>query len=311
VEFGRRRSVSLLLTSMLALAVVGGPATSAQDDPVAVAFCASLTVEEIAAAIGAQVAAEPGFEGCNWASDGTDGTFAYLSASWDSQTTIESVAELWPGGTTLTVADRPAYFVSDYGMLWVLLDQGVLFLSLGAATDVDKQAALESVAALIVSRAGTLVAPPPPATQAPAAHEDPELEALFPKTVGGQPLTLQSMSGSEVFSSDTDGAEEILAQLSADGKTMDDLSFASGATADFSAFIYAIRIAGGDATKYLPILLASTEADAQQAPGQVAGKNVTVLTTSSGAQHVYPRNDVIWVVTAQEPALSEIFTALP
>ena len=79
---------------------------SAQSDPVADAFCAALTVEEVGAALGTTVAAEPGFEGCTWASDGADGTYSYLSANWGSGTLEENV-ETFPGGTSLTVAGRP------------------------------------------------------------------------------------------------------------------------------------------------------------------------------------------------------------
>ena len=184
-------------------------------------------------------------------------------------------------------------------------------LFLGASADVDARAAIEGLATLIVSRAGTLPPPPPPPTQAPVPHADPDLEALFPQTVGGQPLTIQSQAASETLSSDSEGAAELLAQLAADGKTIDDVFFATGYTADYKSFIYAIRVAGVDAAKYAPLLLASMGAGGQQAPGQVAGKDVTVVTTDSSSQYFYPRNDVIWVVGAIEPALSEIFAALP
>jgi hypothetical protein len=89
------------------------------------------------------------------------------------------------------------------------------------------------------------------------------------------------------------------------------VTFASGSTADFSTFIYAFRIAGADATKYSSLLLAAMDPESRSAPGQVAGKDVTVVTADAGTQYVYPRNDVIWVVTAAEPALSEVFAALP
>ena len=255
------------------------------------------------------VTASPGPDRCTWASDDQDGGYAYVEAGWD-YLSFEETAELWSGGTSLTVGGRPAYAASEYDMLWVQLDHGLLRVVLDTTADVDWQAAVEGLAELIVSRAGTL--PPlataePVPTSPPVSHADPDLEARFPVTIAGQPIIVQSMPGSQVFSSDS--AAAFLAQLAADGKTLDDVSVATSFSP--SGLIYGIRIKGGDATKYAPLLLASLDTSAQQTPGKVSGKDVTVSTTPTGTQYFYPRNDVIWVVTAAEPALSEVFAALP
>jgi hypothetical protein len=299
--------MSLILASLLALAIIGSPVTSAQTT--GEAFCAALTAEEVGAALGTDVTATPDEESCSWsASDAT--TFTFLDARWDSSS-LDELRSLWTGGIPLTIAGHEAYFVSDYGQLYVQLDQGVLALQLTTSTEVDQNAVLEQLAGLIVPRAGTLPAPPTPEPARTPAHADTELEALFPQSVGGQALTIESQKGSETFSSDTEGGEELLAQLAADGKTLDDLSVATGYSADFQSIIYAIKVEGVDAARYAPLLIATLEDDTEQAPGQVSGKDVTVLTSPSGSQYLYPHNDVIWVVSAPEPGLSEIFTALP
>ena len=46
-------------------------------------------------------------------------------------------------------------------------------------------------------------------------------------------------------------------------------------------------------------------------PGQVAGKDVTKITSESSTSYVYPQGDVIWLVVAEEPLLTQIFEALP
>jgi hypothetical protein len=169
---------------MLALVVLGSPVTSAQG-AVSDAFCAALTLEEVGAALGVSVVATPDPTGCSWATTDAE-SFSYLGARWES-TTLEDAASFFPGGASLTVAGHPAYYTSDYGLLYVQLDQGVLALQLSASGDIDQQAALEGLAGLIVSRAGTL---PPPATPEPAPtyHADPGLEALFPASVGSRAI---------------------------------------------------------------------------------------------------------------------------
>ncbi len=97
------------------------------------------------------------------------------------------------------------------------------------------------------------------------------------------------------------------------GKTTADVSVLIAYPADYSSVITAVRVKGGDAAAFTPPLLAalSTGTETAPQPGQVAGKDVTVLTVSSQQQYAYPHGDTLWVVAAVEPALAEIFTALP
>ena len=40
-------------------------------------------------------------------------------------------------------------------------------------------------------------------------------------------------------------------------------------------------------------------------PGQVAGKDVLIASAGEQTWHVYPQGEVVWVVAAQEPTLTE------
>ena len=103
------------------------------------------------------------------------------------------------------------------------------------------------------------------------------------------------------FSSDNEATAAFLAALTANGKTMDDVSIATGYNANYGSGLFAIRIAGGDATVFGPLLLATMDPESTQAPAQIAGKDVTAVTTGTTVQYVYPKNDVVWAVTATEP----------
>ena len=103
------------------------------------------------------------------------------------------------------------------------------------------------------------------------------------------------------------------ATLDAQGKTLDDVSAAFAFTSDAAASIIAIRVAGGDAAPVAQALLTALSGgqDFEAAPGDVAGRDVTVLSTDDGSTYLYVNGDVAWFVDAEEPALSEIIGALP
>ena len=305
----RVATTALAATSLILVFTLGSGAQA--QDPLGDAFCALLTPEEVGDALGDKVAAQSSFESCNWASDDAEGAFAFLGAYWDPLPLDERKASA--AGVELTVGGHRAWFSPDLGALWIELDQGVLTLQEGAAAeDVDIQAALTQLGELAVSRAGTLPPPPTPPPPPELSHADPALEALFPATVGGQALTIQSMPGSGL-SSDAGSQQEIEALLATQGKTVDDVSLAFASPADYSVIISAYRIAGADAAALLQPLLDS-EAQSQtmtQTPGEVAGKSVVIGKGDAGTQYFYAKDDVIWIVVAEEPALTEVFTALP
>ena len=91
------------------------------------------------------------------------------------------------------------------------------------------------------------------------------------------------------------------------------MSLAYASPADYSVVISAFRIAGADAAALLQPLL-DTEAQSQamtQTPGEVGGKSVVIGKGDAGTQYFYAKDDVIWVVMAEEPALTEVLAALP
>ncbi len=47
------------------------------------------------------------------------------------------------------------------------------------------------------------------------------------------------------------------------------------------------------------------------APGRIAAKDVLVVTDRTGDQQFYAQGDILWIIRAAEPALTEILTALP
>ena len=62
---------------------------------------------------------------------------------------------------------------------------------------------------------------------------------------------------------------------------------------------------------FLPVLTQGKTIDSQ-ATVQIAGKDVTSATIGDqGTTYVYPHNDILWVVSATEPNLTEIFQKLP
>jgi hypothetical protein len=144
----------------------------------------------------------------------------------------------------------------------------------------------------------------------------PELEALVPAQIGGADMTIQSMSGNDLLQGGSVPAE-FTAALSAVGKTMDDVSVAIayvGTTAETYASITAFQVKGTDMSALksalLPILFQGQYADAETAQ-QVAGKDVTFANVGGTVVYFYPHDDILWLVTALEPALTEIFQKLP
>ena len=118
--------------------------------------------------------------------------------------------------------------VSDYGLLYVQLDQGVLALQLTTSTEVDQQAVLEQLGGVIVPRAGTLPAPPPPPTRGTRAHAGTRARSIVPLNHRGPAAHHVVQAGSAIFSSDNEATAAFLAALTANGKTMDDVSVATG-----------------------------------------------------------------------------------
>jgi hypothetical protein len=281
-------------------------------DPVAGAFCALFTADEVGGILGNTVHVEPDVDGCRWSAAASGGS-ANASASW----TVVSLAqqkEAWPDGEDVTVGGHLAYYSPGMFLneLLIELDPGVLWLVI-TGFDGDVKAALTELGELAVSRSASL--PPPPEPEPVAdLHADPALEALFPTALGGQPLTVQSAAGSVLAQGDEESRRQIEEALASVGKTLADVTLAVAFTPDFSGSVTAFRIAGADAAALLPTVLALQAGGdgVTQTPGRVGAKDVVVVEgVGAGTQYYYTKDDVVWVVQAQEPALTEIFDALP
>ena len=291
----------------LAFTLAVAPAAHAQD-----AFCALLTEAEVGQAFGDHVVAEPSFEGCTWSSDDAEGFFAFVSAYWDSLSMAERQAAT-TNGQPLTVGGREAFYEPDFTTLYVQLDQGVLAIS-GRVEQGDSLPMLRQLGEVAVGRAAQLPAPATPEPP-PSFAADPELAGLFPATVGGQPLQVQTATGEDLFlqSEDSEALQQMEELLVANGLTPSDLSIGIGYAEDMSSSVTALRFPGADASAFVDQIITSIGGGeaAERSDTQIAGKDVIQLTIGEVVQYVYPKDEVIWAVTAQEPALTEIFAALP
>ena len=104
---------------------------------------------------------------------------------------------------------------------------------------------------------------------------------------------------------DRPAVAEALASL---GKAYDDLT---GAVAISPAgIILAYRVTGTDASAVLPLIMDVMVPDAKLGETQVGGKDVTLVGTDAPF-YAYASGDVLWLVQAQEPALTEAIEGLP
>jgi hypothetical protein len=291
-------------------AVTGVDSALAQGD-----LCGVFTVEEVGEAFGEPLLAEPMPDGCSWYSEDAEAGFVFVSAYWDNLPMAERQTSM-PGGTTLTVAGRDAYHVPDYFTLYVQLDQGLLALS-GSVAEGDSLAALQRLGELAVERGAQLPPPALPATPAPAPslESSADLEAMFPDSIGGEPLTVQSMTGEQMSISgdDPETTRRIEELLAANGLAVSDIAVGFGSSENLGGSITAIRFPGADASTFMELLLPTMLSDSggEQGSAQVAGKDVTTVTSPTSTSYVYPQGDVIWVVVASDPQLTRIFEALP
>lgn len=342
-----RRLAPLLLGLALATAALATPVaaqdeTEAPEGTLPPADCAILTTDEVSAALGEPMALVQG-EGasCQFDADYEAGRFMSLFTSVAEDTAIADVEGfLCPSGTPgpgespepcgveVEVGDSVGSYIPEGFGTMLYVDAGggdLLAVQLVGDTveGLDKLAALTDLGAIAVPRMAGI--PQPIETEGPVEATftpDNELEALFPSEIGGRALEVDSFQGAEAFA-DSDVPQAILDALAVQGKTLDDVSIATGYSFDPSTMeligITAIQVAGGDmgsiADAFLQVFNGDTP-PAEQTPGQVGGKDVTVVrptaeSTDDELQYVYPHGDVLWVVAATEPALSEVFSKLP
>lgn len=164
---------------------------------------------------------------------------------------------------------------------------------------------------------------PPEPVQEPLPTESPvgdsDLEARMPAAVGDSPLSVESYRGSEVADDlDSAQAEELVALLEEVGGSLEDFSVAvgQGSVAEGFVGILAVRVSGVEAALLvdrLPSALFGVEDTGITT--MLAGREVKVISPYDGAPqeenlHVFPDEDIIWMVVAPEPHLSDLVERL-
>ena len=147
----------------------------------------------------------------------------------------------------------------------------------------------------------------------PSFSSDTELEAMFPKDIGGKALTVRSMSGADFMAFGGSGMSPALDKL---GKTPADMSVAFGGTIDGSIVVVAFRIQGSSADQFLSAYIAT----AQNAQGAVitdasfGGKAAKKVVSPAQTVYIYLHGDVTWTIGGSaltDATLNEIFSKLP
>jgi hypothetical protein len=323
-----RAAIAAVVVLALSLFVGAAPVAHAQSPAAPPSqFCSVLTPEEVSAALGVTVTISDSTDvDCTYQTDFNSGTFISLNVGFEDSFDLEVMKTVFPDATETTVAGLPALATADSTLLYVSLPNGgsltLQLIAMSELQGIDISTAMTSLAELAVPRLSSIPLPTAePDPSVPTFHQDPELEALFPDSVGGQPLEVQSVTGDMVSSimSNPQTLQQLNDFLASIGKSLADVSVGVGFfTGPPAGSIIAVRIRGTDmasiAPQILPIITAQMT-DPQQTAVQVGGKNVTKVNSAGApdeqAQYLYPRGDVLWTVSTVEPALTEVFGALP
>ena len=284
------------------------------------AMCLVLSPQEVTDALAVAVAITDGDDiECTYESAPAEGAYsgALLVSSRRSTNSLDDFESFFETQET-EVAGRPALFspgVYSRELYVSTPEDGMYTLQVvGTIGDgLDHQTVMTQLATLALSRLPG-IAPLPTEEPARTFSSDPELEAKFPTQVGGVPLTVSSFALTDVGSG-SEISPALQAALDAAGKTLADVRVGIGYLQDGSATsIAAVQVKGADAATLksvlLPALFAGQTMGAETAL-QVAGKDVTSLALSGYVAYLYPKDDILWAVSAVEPALTEIFQYLP
>ena len=140
-----------------------------------------------------------------------------------------------------------------------------------------------------------------------------DLEALFPDSIGGQPLAVASMTGADFLGMGT-SSKDVQTALQQLGKSPSDLSVGYGTNS--AVTIFAFRIKGVPADQFLGKYLASTAQGAVVTDASYGGKSVKkVVNGGQVGAYIYLSGDILWTVggtaTLTDAVLTEAFSKLP
>ena len=154
---------------------------------------------------------------------------------------------------------------------------------------------------------------------ASAAPVAPELEARLPAAVNDTPLVVDSALGTELFGDDQ-SSRAIAAALRAEGKTVDDVSFAQAydenQALDLSMFAVAVDGLSAARTKAIVLesWLSATGAGVERRNVTIDGKELTEIDYGDGGgkDYVLAEDDVVIVITTSDEAVAAAaLAALP
>jgi len=281
--------------------------------PTAGPLCGILTADEVSAVLSEQVTVVESIQDmqCDYLTR-PDGGGGSLTLYQTTTTLAEYRLSPFISPTDVVVAGQPGLVDSHNPSIFVETPGGWT-LEMHLFSDVVDNAtaatALQTLAATALGRSSDFPLVVATSAPIPTSVADPDLAALFPATVGGQPFPVRALTDDELSA-----YYEVMAEL---GMGMDDITFALGENAAGS--VMAVRTNGWSAADveqdFLPAL-AGDMADPQQTPTVVADRAVIKVTDGpdpgdAGGLTIATSDDVIWAITAQEPSLSEILLALP
>lgn len=359
---GRSLVASLMSLTLVLPSAVVAPAVLAQDatpegpaptetfgvdlEPVGepTAFCGVLTPEEASAALGVTVTIGSSSEtDCSWDSDYITNGLT-LVATRDVGDFEFDAREIFPDGSLLEVGGRPAWYTPEGLALFVDLGDSMMFTIelYGLPPDgLDVETALTELASLALPRLAEV--PIPTEAPEPSFQGDPVLQALIPTMVGEVESIIDVYTARDLMSEEPDdpGAASSMTELddlvSAHGKSVDDVSFATADFATETAYgdLFAVRVAGADVASFQDELidLVLQLNDPHRTPATIAGKAVTVVTEGPPPpsvdpsaspdpsaepyddalppSYIYASGDVLFIVSADEPQLTLVFEQLP
>ncbi len=319
-----RTAPRLLAALAVVASLAGGPVVHAQEaSPAATpsAFCAILTPAEVTAVIGLDVTIGQSLDDfCSY--DAGNGLTSLTVQHDKGAGKVADLKTYFSDATDTTVAGRPGLLVLGGSALYVDVPDGTLTLQLlgYAGSGTDATAALVTLAPTAMDRLTSLEGGPATTPKAgPSFAGDADLAALFPTTIGGQPIKVQTYTARELADQGVDPAtiQAITDGLAAVGKTLDDmtLGFSSYSGGDLSA----IRVRGVDAVRHRATADASRprrrgRPTADDHAGRRQGRHQGHQRSRwRGRQrhYFYAHDDVLWIVTASDPDLTEILQALP
>ena len=292
---------------MLVIGLLAAPSVSAQSGKnVGTSLCDVLTSGQVRAAFDVRMRARPDAYACYWSTVDIGDPERGLVLSWHHVPTFDALKALRPDAVELLIGNQPALWDAAQNTLSLGLESGVLAMTGTDLQGTDWQGALTTLGELVTAKAADLLAPPPP---------DPSLLALVPTQLGGEELLLSNLwVDKEYPAGDGWSGEELRKALKKAGRKASNVSIVSAQLFDASASLSALQVKGGEATAFAPA--ASTRSLGKgwtSTPETFTDGTVHVVVDTTGqvTNYVFPKDDVVWVVRAEEPSLSELLGLLP